>query len=184
MVSSSLHYTLRNHLFVLSSRLREGEKILYVNALNRSIAHVGRGRSKSRPRFGDMKPGVLVVTDQRIFHAFSSGKGVLGQSDVQDIMLKDIVAVESESRPLKSGLVQVFTLVYGFQFECPPKQTEVLLRAINDARAAAIAPVQTITAQSASDIPSQIRKLSELHDAGILSDEEFKAKKQELLARM
>ena len=31
---------------------------------------------------------------------------------------------------------------------------------------------------------SQVRKLSELHEEGILTDEEFTAKKQELLARL
>jgi hypothetical protein len=34
------------------------------------------------------------------------------------------------------------------------------------------------------DIPSQIKKLSELKEQGILSDEEFKIKKTELLAKM
>jgi hypothetical protein len=34
------------------------------------------------------------------------------------------------------------------------------------------------------DIPSQIRKLAELHGQGILTNEEFAAKKTELLARM
>ena len=36
----------------------------------------------------------------------------------------------------------------------------------------------------ASDVPDQIRKLSELRDAGVLSNEEFEAKKAELLGRM
>ena len=33
-------------------------------------------------------------------------------------------------------------------------------------------------------IVDQIRKLSELHEEGILTDEEFSAKKQELLSRL
>jgi hypothetical protein len=37
---------------------------------------------------------------------------------------------------------------------------------------------------AAPDIPEQIRKLGELRDAGILSNEEFEAKKAELLSRM
>jgi len=35
-----------------------------------------------------------------------------------------------------------------------------------------------------SDIPEQIKRLAELRDSGILSEAEFTAKKQELLARM
>ena len=34
------------------------------------------------------------------------------------------------------------------------------------------------------DIPAQLQKLAELRDAGVLTEEEFTAKKQELLARM
>lgn len=35
-----------------------------------------------------------------------------------------------------------------------------------------------------SDIITLIEKLAQLHSAGVLSDEEFSAKKQELLARL
>ena len=44
---------------------------------------------------------------------------------------------------------------------------------------------QTIVqAQPSDDIPAQIKKLAELRDAGILTDDEFTAKKAELLAKM
>jgi len=39
-------------------------------------------------------------------------------------------------------------------------------------------------AASSDDIPGQIRKLAELRDLGVLSSEEFEAKKVELLGRM
>ncbi len=35
-----------------------------------------------------------------------------------------------------------------------------------------------------SDVAAQLRQLAELRDAGILTDDEFAAKKTELLARM
>ena len=38
--------------------------------------------------------------------------------------------------------------------------------------------------QSSEDIPGQIQKLAALHDAGVLTDDEFAAKKAELLSRM
>ncbi len=40
------------------------------------------------------------------------------------------------------------------------------------------------SASAADDIPTQIRKLGELRDAGVLTEAEFAAKKAELLARM
>ena len=45
-------------------------------------------------------------------------------------------------------------------------------------------PVPVASASGNPDIPDQIRKLAELRDAGILTEEEFEAKKQSLLERM
>ncbi len=45
-------------------------------------------------------------------------------------------------------------------------------------------PAAAAPAAAAPDIADQIRKLSELRDAGILTDEEFSEKKVELLRRM
>jgi hypothetical protein len=44
--------------------------------------------------------------------------------------------------------------------------------------------VATYSAPVQNDIPEQIRKLGELKDAGLISTEEFEAKKTELLSRM
>ncbi len=40
------------------------------------------------------------------------------------------------------------------------------------------------SAGASSDVTEQIKKLAELHDQGILTDEEFETKKKELLARL
>jgi hypothetical protein len=45
-------------------------------------------------------------------------------------------------------------------------------------------PAVTSAATVAPSIPEQIQKLAELRDAGILSEEEFTAKKADLLSRM
>jgi hypothetical protein len=42
----------------------------------------------------------------------------------------------------------------------------------------------TPTAQTSTDIPDQIRRLSELRDAGVLTEDEFATKKAELLGRL
>lgn len=39
-------------------------------------------------------------------------------------------------------------------------------------------------ADGSPDVPEQTRKLAELHNDGVLTDEEFASKKAELLARM
>jgi hypothetical protein len=45
-------------------------------------------------------------------------------------------------------------------------------------------PSQVTVEKQDSDIPTQIKKLSDLKDQGILSDEEFEAKKKDLLDKM
>jgi uncharacterized RDD family membrane protein YckC len=45
-------------------------------------------------------------------------------------------------------------------------------------------PSSTTPSRPSEDIPSQIEKLAALHDSGVLTDEEFAAKKAELLSRM
>jgi glucose-6-phosphate-specific signal transduction histidine kinase len=43
---------------------------------------------------------------------------------------------------------------------------------------------QAAQTQAEDEVRAQIRKLSELHDEGVLTDEEFEAKKAELLSRL
>jgi hypothetical protein len=47
-----------------------------------------------------------------------------------------------------------------------------------------IALAATAVKSPGSDVPDQLRRLAELRDQGILTNEEFQAKKAELLARM
>jgi hypothetical protein len=63
-----------------------------------------------------------------------------------------------------------------------------LVAFVREKMSATSAPLQIFspqaTAQGASEIPDQIKKLSELRDSGILSEAEFTSKKHELLSRM
>lgn len=57
-----------------------------------------------------------------------------------------------------------------------------------DTRDDDLTPIESATVsapvQAADDIPAQLMKLKELHEAGVLTDAEFDAKKTELLGRM
>jgi len=64
----------------------------------------------------------------------------------------------------KKDVVDDMTEIYNYILECKRnKKTSIL---------------------SQDDIPSQIKKLSDLKDSGILTEEEFENKKQELLKKM
>ena len=76
----------------------------------------------------------------------------------------------------------VFTKGNGHQFEKMAAKIREMTAAAHGA-GTAVHPQATPPA-SDSSIPEQIRSLSELHAAGILTDDEFSARKAELLARM
>jgi hypothetical protein len=75
-----------------------------------------------------------------------------------------------------------FTVQAARQFAAKVNQLSQQLAA-KAAAAQQAAQVQA-PAEQATDIPEQIRKLGELKEQGLLTDEEFAAKKTELLARL
>jgi hypothetical protein len=163
---------------LVDARLKEGEHVLFVNQLDRSLAKLDGRNTRQRVRFTDKQPCVVVVTDRRLY--IVAGKVL---ANVQEILPRDIVSIESESRVL-FGSVVVYTSVSGYQFDCAVTETQPLVDAINMARVAGAAPTAPVSEPHADDVPTQIRKLAELRDAGILSGPEFEAKKTELLKRM
>ena len=60
----------------------------------------------------------------------------------------------------------------------------VYLAKRNEYKQATAMDTERTSGHGGSDIPAQISKLAELRAQGILTDEEFQAKKRELLARM
>lgn len=72
--------------------------------------------------------------------------------------------------------------------EAPPSVTEQAFSLVSDflkdRKSGASAPTATETAATATDAVEQLVKLASLRDAGVLTEEEFSAKKAELLSRM
>ncbi|WP_165756247.1 SHOCT domain-containing protein [Mycobacteroides abscessus] len=122
--------------------------------------------------------GMLVLTTQRLFFF---DKGLLG-AGVEEF---DFNAIGSLGFSKKLGGEAIDISISGRSAEI--KQVahgrgETFVAAYRRVRSAAAAPAQPVA--SAPDLADQIRKLSELRDAGILTDEEFNAKKADLLSRM
>ncbi|MEU6799608.1 DUF4429 domain-containing protein [Streptomyces neyagawaensis] len=77
----------------------------------------------------------------------------------------------------------VFGLGYGPVHESLPFAAAVLAAA-RSTGAGALAPVAAGPRRDPADIADRIRHLGELHEAGLVTDEEFSAKKAELLAEL
>lgn len=91
-------------------------------------------------------------------------------------------AVERPAQPDHDPAAVVFGLGYGPVHESLPFAAAVLA-AVRSAGGAAV-PVEAGPRRDPADIADRIRHLGELHEAGLVTDEEFSVKKAELLAEL
>lgn len=126
--------------------------------------------------------GMLVLTTQRLFF-FDKG---LMSAAVEEF---DFKAIGSLGFSKKMGGETIDISISGRSAEIKQiahGRGETFIAAYRRVRsesaAATAAAAQPVAA--APDLTDQIRKLSELHSAGILTDDEFNAKKADLLSRM
>lgn len=164
----------RKELKTLPSYLNEGE----------DVAHLTSGSYNG-------KAGLIVATDRRVL--FLSA-GLMG-SQFEDIPLSKITSVQQSSAIMSASVV---VHASGTKVEISnviPKEAAKSLAeyvrartsdrppatSSEDAAPAAAEAAEAPTASSEPDVANQIRKLAELRDEGLLTDEEFDAKKKELL---
>ncbi|MGW6376228.1 SHOCT domain-containing protein [Rhodococcus sp. NPDC055112] len=131
----------------------------------------------------DGNQGMLVLTTQRLFFF---NKSMLG-AQVEEF---DISAIGSLGHAQKLGGEVISISISGRAAEIKqvaPGRGETFIQAFRQVKAnlgGASATVAAAASSAAPDLADQIRKLAELRDLGVLSEEEFAAKKAELLARM
>jgi hypothetical protein len=161
---------IKRELRSLADRLREGE----------TVEDIGRVEFRGH---GCM----LAVTSKRLLFV---REGMVRET-VEEIPLTAITSISSK-RKLANGVLGV--TVAGNHEEWPmsnaghtERVSETIRRVVHDYHetprsAPAAAPVAA--APSAPDHMGQLRQLAELRDAGIISSDDFEAKKAEILARM
>jgi hypothetical protein len=98
-------------------------------------------------------------------------------------LLRRDTAGDRPPQPDHDPAAVVFGLGYGPVHESLPFAAAVLAAARSTA-AGALAPVAAGPRRDPADIADRIRHLGELHEAGLVTDEEFSAKKAELLAEL
>ncbi|ODS22783.1 hypothetical protein AB835_12415 [Candidatus Endobugula sertula] len=119
--------------------------------------------------------GALIVTSKQV--AFYR-KGLLGEI-LETIPLKSITSIER--RPtLRHCTIRIHTSHDDLTFKTLDKEQEaIVVKAIEDGRA--IEPVSQ-TAPAPQNGLDTLRELNELKELGIITEEEFNAKKQTILA--
>jgi hypothetical protein len=154
----------------LESRLFPGETVVRMSA----------GRLGSAT-------GVVVLTDRRLIFTADS----LGDSQFEDMPFTAITAVQTSSTWM-SGLGTLAVQVAGTSREITQlRKAEVdtladMLRARIGAQAQAAVLQQQPQGQQTPppDVMQQLAQLGQLRDAGVLTLDEFEAKKAELLSRL
>ncbi|WP_407258274.1 PH domain-containing protein [Klebsiella quasipneumoniae] len=121
--------------------------------------------------------GALIVTETRV--AFYR-KGFIGEV-IETIPLKSITSIERKST-LGHRVIRVHTSHDDLEFKTFSKESELaLVEAIESGRGLRSETVASEKNKASSDPFEQLKKLSELKEAGVISDEEFQAKKSKLM---
>jgi hypothetical protein len=128
------------------------------------------------------KQGIIVLTDQRLFFFEKS----IGSESLEEFGLASVSSIEVGK---KLGGERLVIHASGNQAEISqmkPGQGEEVARQFRALKQRTGPPASAVVAAAAEqpDPLEQIRKLSELRDAGVLTPEEFKTKKADLLDRL
>jgi hypothetical protein len=163
--------------------LEAGKKVGYWKNLGNSLKaqqqarQAQQARSGTEPQVADKQYKDAKAYERDARTMLAQGWRMEGQSSTQGkvrmgrtVLKAGVFLPWAVMRPSRKGAPITVTWLRGgdlVEVEAPPVQ----------------AP-QSVAVPSGDDVPAQIRKLAELRDSGILTDEEFAAKKGELLARM
>lgn len=156
--------------------LSSDEKVLFVTPTNLVI-------TATNTRKKEKLPGVVFLTDQRIMFHYQ----ILLGSSTEVVTLDEIRSINSNANGITGGHIEIHTMTKTYDVLVSYKRD--MVQAILQTFEKAKADFATKASVPASSIESggvleQIEKLADLNKKGILTDEEFKAKKTELLAKI
>ena len=163
--------------------IENNEDVLYAVVTNISIIENDSTSFKNQDKifggamqFKNILNGVIVVTDNRIIFCNST----LGTTNEKQIVIKDIQSINEHISGLtKTGELRIVGITETFIIKILRKGlNEEIKKAINKARKVENNSNNTNNALSNAD---EIRKYKQLYDDGIITQEEFERKKQELL---
>lgn len=182
------------------------EEVLYISPTIVTITHKPRREVKSGSLVvtdtalvsEKFTVGVFALTSKSIFAFTALATDISPANFSYNCPLYEVFTVECSSRMLglASGIIKISTsrfnveVVATYKKEVLTKIQTVFDEAIQiskkneRAQAKQVKQVNQAPLPPVDDIPAQIKKLADLRDSGILSEDEFQAKKTELLSRI
>jgi hypothetical protein len=162
--------------------LSPDEEVLFIYPGNANISTTSE-KDKFKANHLDLKnknPGIFVITPRRVFHA----NRYLG-GHIEQIYKEEIASY----RLSKIGVIQIFSNHRSIEVDIQSRKVVVeaaksaMLKILEDNGPIIKEKNEVIGESKSIDIPEQIKKLADLRDVGILSEQEFTQKKKELLER-
>lgn len=158
------------------ARLSASEKVLFISPTNIEI-------TATNTRKKEMLPGVIILTDQRVVFNYQ----IMSSSSTEIVALDEIRSINSNTNGMTGGHIELHTMTKSYDILVSYKRSMVqkIVQVFEDAKKdfTASASEGAMPSQGNS-ILEQIEKLSDLNKKGIITDEEFRVKKEELLARI
>jgi hypothetical protein len=141
------------------------------------VAELGQGQL-------DGKQGIVVLTTERLFFFERS---MMGNESLQEFALPAIQALSLSKKLTGERLEVSYSGTKAEITKMQHGQADAIVRAFHAVKREALAssaPPQPVTTSTAPDPAEQIQKLGQLRDQGLITAEEFEAKKADILARM
>lgn len=110
-----------------------------------------------------------------------------GKSGTEMIPVKSISSVTTERDGMMNSKVSVITAGNTVDFRVSHKEAKIVKDTLTQLMLSGGAPAAPAAAPAAApqpDVTAQLHQLASLRDAGVLTEEEFSAKKAELLSRL
>lgn len=176
--------------FMYKGAIKAAQKML---SPSEDILWAVTGNVASKPVYGELDtdfsysadselPGVIVVTDQRILFVHH----VMGQGTSKEIPLSAIRSIDTK-KSIQLDAIRIVGISDMIVMKGNRKPITNLRNAINEALSRRITPKPTAPAQASdedallsSDI-EQLQALKQLYDTGVITAEEFAAKKAQIL---
>ncbi len=121
-------------------------------------------------------PGVFLLTDKRILFCYKAGFS----ESVDTFNLSDVKSVDCSGNGISGGHIEIHTLTKSLDILVTYKK-KVMQEMVDTINKVVFEQGCSAHAIGASDNMLQIERLHELYEKGIVTQEEFEAKKRQLL---
>lgn len=156
--------------------LNASEKVLFVTPTNFVV-------TTTNTRKKETFPGVVFLTDQRVVFSYQ----IMFSSSTESMALDEIRSINSNTNGITGGHVELHTMTKSYDILVSYKRDMVqkIVQVFENAKKDFVVVASNgSTPSQGNSILEQIEKLSDLNKKGIITDEEFKAKKEELLTKI